>query len=174
MPQQPLQPVQPSPRHLLIGYEHPFAIELSRALQLRDGPGQTEGTNDLDNLATFIGRWCPTNVYLLTALFPSTDAEHPATHWHRSTRQLLKVLYLARQYRFKLYYEELRSQSLAPRRPSLIAPTTRFKTHQRCPSASANACRTVVRAILPRVRSRHPPALRFPVIIRPSDKTATH
>jgi nucleoside-diphosphate-sugar epimerase len=99
-----MQPQNPRPRHLVIGFEHPFAIELSRALQTRYGPDQTEGTIDLDNLATLIGRWRPTDVYLLTSLFPTTDAEHPATHWHRDTRQLLKVLDLARRYPFKLFY----------------------------------------------------------------------
>jgi nucleoside-diphosphate-sugar epimerase len=97
-------PDHATPRHLLIDFEQPFAVELCRALQSRDGADQVEGTNDMETLPKYIERWRPTDVYLLSSVFPPTGAEHPAFHWHRNTRDLLKVLYLARRNPFKLFY----------------------------------------------------------------------
>jgi nucleoside-diphosphate-sugar epimerase len=168
----PQQTEQILPRHLVIGFEHPFAIELSRALQLGYGPDQVEGTKDTGTLPSYLERWRPTDVYLLTSIFATAGPEHPAAQWHRSTRELLKVLNLARHYGFKLFYPS----SIAVFGSSAPAtncddnapqePQSYFGLSKR---AAERWCEHYFLQYDLDIRS-----LRFPVIIRPSAHKRSH
>jgi nucleoside-diphosphate-sugar epimerase len=94
----------PASRHLLIGYEHPFAVALAHALQTEHGEDQVQGKKDPEEAAAVIATWRPTHVYGLTAMVPVPRDAEPAVHWHRCTRDLLQLLEAAKRSGIRLFY----------------------------------------------------------------------
>ena len=91
-------------RHLIIGMEETFALALSTALRNACGSESVWTTDEATEVAGLVKRHGITDLYLLSAMFPPTGVEHPAMTWHRSTRQLLTVLDIARKSGTKVFW----------------------------------------------------------------------
>jgi nucleoside-diphosphate-sugar epimerase len=91
-------------RHLIIGMEETFALAILTALRNTYGPESVWTTDEAPEVTALVKRHGITDLYLLSAMFPPTGVEHPAMTWHRSTRQLLTVLDIARKTGVKVFW----------------------------------------------------------------------
>jgi nucleoside-diphosphate-sugar epimerase len=156
----------PTPCHLIIGPDHPFASALRAALIRTYGDGAVETALDAAALTSPGPKPDIDCIYLLSSIFPSLTTEHPTATWHRSVRELITVLDFARAATVKVFWPSsiaVFGQSAPTEQCGIDAPQEAMSFFALCKRAGEQWCRQYHQEHAVDVR-----CIRFPVLIRPA------
>lgn len=156
----------PTPCHLVIGTDHPFASILTAALKQAYGDAAV-GTAPDTSILTAVGAGREIGcIYLLSSVFPTATAEHPTVIWHRSVRELITVLDFARTAGTRVFWPSsiaVFGASAPVEKCPLDAPQETTSFYSIAKRAGERWCRQYHDEFNVDVRS-----IRFPVLVRPA------